>query len=43
MTGLAVAATPAKVGDTTLGKVLVDEKGMTLYTFTKDSEGKSAC
>lgn len=43
MTGLALAATPAKVGNTTLGKVLVDEKGMTLYTFTKDSEGKSAC
>ncbi|KTS78357.1 hypothetical protein NS274_06480 [Pseudomonas oryzihabitans] len=41
--GLALAAAPAKVADTALGKVLVDAKGMTLYTFAKDSAGKSAC
>ena len=29
--------------DTSLGQVLVDGKGMTLYMFTKDSDGKSAC
>jgi len=34
---------PAKVADTAKGKTLVDEKGMTLYTFDKDSGGKSAC
>ncbi|MGP0147392.1 COG4315 family predicted lipoprotein [Pseudomonas oryzihabitans] len=40
---LALAAAPTKVADTALGKVLVDGKGMTLYTFAKDSAGKSAC
>jgi predicted lipoprotein with Yx(FWY)xxD motif len=25
------------------GKVLTDGKGMTLYTFDKDADGKSAC
>jgi predicted lipoprotein with Yx(FWY)xxD motif len=34
---------PAKTGDSTKGKVLTDGKGMTLYTFDKDSGGKSAC
>jgi predicted lipoprotein with Yx(FWY)xxD motif len=29
--------------DTSKGKVLVDDKEMTLYTFDKDSLGKSAC
>jgi predicted lipoprotein with Yx(FWY)xxD motif len=29
--------------DTSAGKVLVDQKGMTLYTFDKDSGGKSMC
>ncbi|MGE7991450.1 COG4315 family predicted lipoprotein [Pseudomonas sp. NPDC089554] len=43
LSGLAMAATPATVADTALGKVLVDSKGMTLYTFAKDSAGKSAC
>ena len=28
---------------TSLGQVLVDDKGMTLYMFMKDSDGKSAC
>lgn len=31
------------VGKTAIGDVLVDAKGMTLYTFTEDSAGKSAC
>jgi len=34
---------PAKTGDTAKGKALIDAKGMTLYTFDKDSGGKSAC
>ena len=40
--GAALAA-PAKTGDSAKGKVLTDSKGMTLYTFDKDSGGKSAC
>jgi len=36
-------AAPANVADSAKGKVLVDGKGMTLYTFAKDSAGKSAC
>jgi len=39
----ALADDPAMVGETTAGKVLVDHSGMTLYTFDKDSAGKSAC
>jgi len=34
---------PFKVGDSALGKILVDGKGMTLYTFDKDADGKSMC
>ena len=51
--GNATAATPApkttsappavRVANTHLGKILVDSKGQTLYLFTKDSTGKSAC
>jgi predicted lipoprotein with Yx(FWY)xxD motif len=41
--GLAHAADPVHIGETTKGKTLVDAKGMTLYTFGKDSDGKSAC
>ncbi|MFJ3485175.1 hypothetical protein ACIPL1_17560 [Pseudomonas sp. NPDC090202] len=37
---LAFAAAPAMTGK---GGVLTDHKGMTLYTFDKDSAGKSAC
>jgi predicted lipoprotein with Yx(FWY)xxD motif len=37
--GLAFAAEPAMTKD----GVLVDHKGMTLYTFDKDAAGKSAC
>ena len=36
-------AGPARVGDTSMGKVLTDSKGMTLYTFDRDTAGKSAC
>jgi predicted lipoprotein with Yx(FWY)xxD motif len=36
-------ADPAKVAKTAKGDTLVDSKGMTLYTFDKDSDGKSAC
>ena len=36
-------AAPAKVADSAKGKVLVDGHGMTLYTFAKDSAGKSVC
>lgn len=43
-TGVAFGqALPAKTGDTAKGKVLTDDKGMTLYQFDKDSGGKSAC
>jgi predicted lipoprotein with Yx(FWY)xxD motif len=34
---------PASVVETGKGKTLVDAKGMTLYTFDKDSAGKSVC
>jgi len=37
------AADPATTGDTSKGKVLVDAKGMSLYTFAKDAAGKSMC
>lgn len=35
--------TPAKVAETSKGKAFVDAKGMTLYTFDRDTAGKSAC
>ena len=34
---------PLKSMDTKLGKVLADNKGMTLYIFDKDVAGKSNC
>jgi predicted lipoprotein with Yx(FWY)xxD motif len=37
------AADPATVAQTAKGATLVDAAGMTLYTFDKDSAGKSAC
>jgi predicted lipoprotein with Yx(FWY)xxD motif len=41
---VAQMAEPAKVSDTSKGKVLVDAKGMTLYTLDRDkSDGKSTC
>ena len=39
----AYAAEPAKTMDSSLGKILVDMNGMTLYTFDKDEKGKSNC
>jgi predicted lipoprotein with Yx(FWY)xxD motif len=44
-TAPAVNAAPPSQGKTAIGYVLTDEKGMTLYTFDKDSMsmGKSAC
>jgi predicted lipoprotein with Yx(FWY)xxD motif len=32
-----------KVADTSVGKVLTTDKGMTLYTFDRDAAGKSNC
>jgi predicted lipoprotein with Yx(FWY)xxD motif len=34
---------PTMTGESAKGKVLTDPKGMTLYIFDKDSDGKSAC
>ena len=34
---------PTKTVDSAKGKVLTNDKGMTLYVFDKDSGGKSAC
>jgi predicted lipoprotein with Yx(FWY)xxD motif len=43
-TAAALAQTPpAKPGDTSKGKALVDSKGMTLYVFDRDASGKSNC
>ncbi|MGY2908568.1 COG4315 family predicted lipoprotein [Bradyrhizobium sp. URHC0002] len=39
----ASAAPPAKTAATAKGPTLTDNKGMSLYTFDKDSDGKSAC
>lgn len=41
--GLAWAETGIMTGDSSLGKVLTDANGMTLYTFDKDGTGSSAC
>ncbi|MGA0530479.1 hypothetical protein [Hansschlegelia sp. KR7-227] len=38
-----LAAEPAMTADSAKGKILTDHKGMALYTFDKDSQGKSAC
>jgi len=38
-----IAATGPSVEVTSVGKVLVDARGMTLYTYDKDSQGKTAC
>jgi predicted lipoprotein with Yx(FWY)xxD motif len=37
------AAPPAKTGTSDKGPILTDARGMSLYTFDKDTEGKSAC
>jgi predicted lipoprotein with Yx(FWY)xxD motif len=42
--GAAAAAEPAMTADSSLGKILVDPNGMTLYTFGNDKPGMaSAC
>lgn len=40
---LAQGAEPARVVETSKGKVWADAKGMTLYTFDRDGAGKSNC
>jgi predicted lipoprotein with Yx(FWY)xxD motif len=37
------AGAPAQVANTSIGPVLADARGMTLYTFTKDPPSQSAC
>jgi predicted lipoprotein with Yx(FWY)xxD motif len=39
----ASAAPPTQTGTTAKGSTLTDTKGMSLYTFDKDADGKSAC
>ena len=39
----AASAAMLKTAETPKGKTFVDDKGMTLYTFDKDTDGKSAC
>lgn len=39
----ALAAEPVKTVDTSKGKVLAGENGMTLYTYKKDAKGVSNC
>lgn len=39
----AFAAEPATMAPTAKNGMFVDAKGMTLYTFDKDTAGKSAC
>jgi predicted lipoprotein with Yx(FWY)xxD motif len=39
----ASAAPPTKTATTSKGRALTDARGMSLYTFDKDSDGKSAC
>ncbi len=40
---MAVADTGIMTTKTSLGTVLTDAKGMTLYTYAKDKDGMSAC
>ena len=39
----AAAGTKVGVASSTLGRILVDSHGRTLYLFAKDTKGKSAC
>lgn len=39
----ALAETGIMTGDSSLGEVLTDANGMTLYTFDNDADGMSAC
>ncbi len=36
-------AAPAMTADSSMGPILVDEHGMTLYTFDKDTDGVTNC
>lgn len=38
----AATAPTVKIGDSSLGKVLTDSRGMTLYTFSRDVSGSGA-
>jgi predicted lipoprotein with Yx(FWY)xxD motif len=40
--GTAAAAEPAMKADSSLGKILVDTKGMTLYVFDNDKKGEAS-
>jgi predicted lipoprotein with Yx(FWY)xxD motif len=40
---LAATSNPAKVEQTSIGKVLANNHGMTLYTFSKDKRDQSNC
>jgi predicted lipoprotein with Yx(FWY)xxD motif len=40
---VALAQSPATTADTAKGKALVDGKGMTLYSFDRDTTGTSNC
>ena len=40
---IAATAEPAMMGKTAKGTIMVDAKGMTLYSFDKDVVGKSNC
>ena len=42
-TGAFAQTAPVKTAATDKGQAFVDAKGMTLYTFDKDADGKSAC
>jgi predicted lipoprotein with Yx(FWY)xxD motif len=42
-TTTAAAVATVKVADTKYGKVLTDDKGNTLYSFSKDEKSKSNC
>jgi predicted lipoprotein with Yx(FWY)xxD motif len=42
-TAALAASMPAKTATTAKGEIFVNASGMTLYTFDKDSKGKSAC
>jgi predicted lipoprotein with Yx(FWY)xxD motif len=42
-TTTAPVADPVKTADSSVGKILVDAKGMTLYAFTNDTAGMPTC
>jgi predicted lipoprotein with Yx(FWY)xxD motif len=41
--GAAAAGATVAIADSSLGKILVDSKGMTLYMFEPDNKGPSTC